>query len=90
MKTIHTRKKMHIGLTALVLIICILMLPLSALADEPHTDEQYDNAAEAEQFAEDTLPFWAWPVIILGFVIVVAIMVHSVAVGRRKNHTSQT
>ena len=90
MKTTIARNKLCIIWIALVMLACILVLPMSALADGPHMDEQYDNAAHTEQLAEDTLPFWAWPVIILGFIIVAAIMAHSVAVGRRKNQTNQT
>ncbi|MBT3318605.1 MAG: hypothetical protein HN948_10065 [Clostridia bacterium] len=90
MKTTHARKKLRIVLIVLVMLTGVLVLPMIALADETHMEEQYDNATHAEQLAEDTLPFWAWPVIVLGFIIVVAIMAHSVAVGRRKNQTKQT
>lgn len=89
MKTLPTRKKLHIVWIALAVAGCIIILPTAALADGPRAISQYSQLAQSEQLAAEAPASWVWPVIILGFIIVIAIMAHCIVVGKRKNNTNQ-
>jgi uncharacterized membrane protein YidH (DUF202 family) len=83
MKPAHTQKKLLIISVIILHAICMLAMPLSALAQEPQSD--LNTATEGiEKIPTDTLPIWSVILIVLGFIVVIAIMAHSVIVHIKK------
>ncbi len=88
MNSANKSKHKYGVLITLALVICTLVFPATAWAADQFASDVYNQAAGADQLAPGALPSWAGVVIVLGFIIVVAIMVHSVVVGRRKKHAN--
>ena len=88
MKSQHKSKRKYGSIIAFVLAASSLAFPVGALAADQFANDAYSQQSRAGQLAPSSLPPWASVVIVIGFIIVAAIMVHSVVVGRRKKHAN--